>query len=294
MSGEGILGQGGMVAGLRVLGVCAALACAGFAAPAVAQDAARVSTDTVNALLWMQTSAEYKAACLGAYAAARAALDRALDDPEMSAALEQEAHPRGKPPAVILDLDETVFDNSPYFAWLLKSGQEYSAQSFGDWVEERGAEAVPGALDYIRHAQSRGVAVFFVSNRSVKLEEATRDALKAYGVALDAHGEDSVLLKRERRDWGMLKGSRRAFIAERYRIVQIVGDTLGDFIDDFGVTVPQRTQEALSQTSYWGTKWVMLPNPVYGSWENAAYEYNIKLDEDGRHAEKLRALSPWK
>jgi 5'-nucleotidase (lipoprotein e(P4) family) len=287
-------GQGGAVIGLRVLGVCAALACAGLSAPALAQGEGKVSTDTLNALLWVQSSAEYKAACLGTYAAARAALDRALDNPDLSAALEQEAHPRGKPPAVVLDLDDTVFDNSPYFAWLLKSGQEYSAQSFGDYVEERGAEPVPGAISYIRYAQSKGVAVFFVSNRSVKLEEATRDALKAFGVALDANGEDSVLLKRERRDWGMLKGSRRAFIAERYRIVQIVGDNLGDFVDDFGVTIALRAQEALNQTNYWGEKWMMLPNPVYGSWENAAYEYNIKLDEDERHAEKLRALSPWK
>ena len=286
-----IEGQGGTVVGLRVLGVCAAVACAGLSLPASAQ---QVPTDALNAILWVQASAEYKAACLGAYAAAKVALDRALDDPDSSAALEQEPHPRGKPPAVVLDLDETVFDNSPYFAWLLKSGQEHGARSFGDFVEERGAEPVPGALDYIRHAEAKGVAVFFVSNRSAKLEEATRDALKAYGVALDAKGEDSVLLKRERREWGKLKGSRRAFIAQRYRIVQIVGDNLGDFVDDFGVTAEQRAQAAMTQASYWGAKWVMLPNPVYGSWENAAYEYNIKLDAGGRRAEKLRALSPWK
>ncbi len=286
--------QGGRVAGLRVLGLCALLACAGAPGLASAQEEAKLPPDTLNALLWVQASAEYKAACLGAFAAARAALDRALDDPDASAALEQETHPRGKPPAVVLDLDDTVFDNSPYFAWLLKNGQEYSAESFGDWVEERGAEPLPGVVDYIAHVQAKGVAVFFVSNRSVKLEEATRDSLKAYGVALDAKGEDSVLLKRERRDWGMLKSSRRAFIAQRYRIVQILGDNLGDFVDDFGVTAQQRAQQALNQASYWGGKWIMLPNPIYGSWENAAYEYNIKLDERERREEKLRALSPWK
>lgn len=267
------------------------MACVGLSAPASAQ---QVPTDTLNALLWVQASAEYKAACLGAYAAAGTALDAALADADASAALEQEPHPQGKPPAVVLDLDETVFDNSPYFAWLLETGQTYSAQSFGDFVEERGADPIPGALDYIRHAEAKGVTVFFVSNRNARLEEATRDALKAYGVALDANGEDTVLLKRERREWGMLKGSRRRFIAARYRIVQIVGDNLGDFVDDFGVTAQQRTQVAITQGRYWGTKWIMLPNPVYGSWENAAYEYNIKLDEDGRRAEKLRALSPWK
>jgi len=267
------------------------LACAGLSAPASAQ---QVPTDTLNALLWVQASAEYKAACLGAYAAARTALDVALADADASAALEQEPHPRGKPPAVVLDLDETVFDNSPYFAWLLETGQTYSAQSFGDFVEERGADPIPGALDYIRYAEAKGVTVFFVSNRNARLEEATRDALKAYGVALDANGDDTVLLKRERREWGMLKGARRSFIAARYRIVQIVGDNLGDFVDDFGVTAQQRAQVAITQGRYWGSKWIMLPNPVHGSWENAAYEYNIKLDEDGRRAEKLRALSPWK
>lgn len=279
-------GRGKMALGIRGLGMAIALAC-------VPAHAASAGDDALNALVWAQSSAEHKAAHIGAFAAARAALDRALGDPDATAALEQGPHSRGKPPAVVLDLDDTVFDTSPYFAWLLKTGQDYSAQTFTDFIEERGVDAVPGAVEYLLHAQSRGVAVFFISNRSARLEEATRDALSGLGVVLPPD-EDRVLLKRERRDWGVPKGSRRAFVAQRYRIVQIIGDNLGDFVDDFGVAPEGRVREVARNGGYWGSLWIMLPNPVYGSWEDAALGYDVKLDAAQRRGEKQRALTPWK
>lgn len=269
-----------------------ALACAALAsAPAMAGTVPE--RDGLNALVWKQTSAEYRAVTMGAFAAARAALETALADPDWTAALEQSGPVRDLPPAVILDLDDTILDTGPYQAWLITTGRSYSAESFSDWVEERGVDPVPGARDYLAFLERHGITPFFVSNRAARLEEATRDALTALGVKLPAD-VDTVLLKREHREWGVLKGSRRAVVAGRYRVLQIVGDSLGDFFDDFGVNPAQRAHAADSEARYWGTRWVMLPNPVYGSWENAAAEYNIKLDEDGRRIEKLRALSPWK
>ncbi|WP_337997213.1 5'-nucleotidase, lipoprotein e(P4) family [Oleispirillum naphthae] len=270
-----------------MVAICVALG----AVPALAEPQRVAEHDTLNALLWMQSSAEYQAAALSAYAMARAALDRALADPAWTAALEQDGGAAGKPPAVILDLDETVFDNTPYYAWLIASGAPASAQTFSDFIEEKVSPPVPGAVDYMKYAASRGVALFFVSNRNAALKATSLEALAALGVKV---GEENILLKRERRDWAVQKGSRRAVVAERYRIVQIVGDALGDFVDDYGVTIRRRGQEVRSHADRWGSKWIMLPNPVYGNWENAAYEYNVKLDEQGRRAEKLRALVPWK
>lgn len=263
------------------------------AVPARAADPNASDRDALNATLWMQSSPEYRAAAMTAYAAARAALDKALADPAWTAAVEQGPDFRGKPPAVIFDIDETALSNSAYLAWLVTSGAAFNAQTWSDFIEERAADAVPGAVEYAKYAASKGVTLFFVSNRIAKLEDATRDNLKSLGFPLKAD-EDTVLLKRERREWGVQKGTRRAYIAERYRIVQIVGDDLGDFVDDYGVTMSMRAQEMRNYASYWGGKWIMLPNPVYGAWENSAFEYNIKLDEAGRHAEKLRALAPWK
>jgi len=266
--------------------------CVALGAGAARAESQRVPEhDALNALVWMQSSAEYQAAALSAYAMARAGLDRALADPAWTAALEQDGGAAGKPPAVILDLDETVFDNTAYNAWLVSAGQTFSAQTFADFIEEKISPPVPGAVEYMKYAASRGVALFFVSNRNATLKTASLEALAALGVKT---APENVLLKRERRDWGVQKGTRRAVVAERYRIVQIVGDALGDFVDDYGVTIRQRAQVTRTHADRWGSKWIMLPNPVYGSWENAAYEYNVKLDEQGRRAEKLRVLAPWK
>lgn len=261
--------------------------------PSLAAAEPEAQRDGLDAVLWMQTSAEYKATTIGAFAAARAALDRALADPDWTACLEQSGPVRGLPPAVILDIDDTILETASYQAWLVVNRQAYGAESFADWVEERGADAVPGASEYLAYLRAKGITAVFVSNRAARLEEATRDVLAAIGATFPKDF-DTVMLKRERKDWNLLKGSRRAEAAKRYRILQIVGDNLGDFVDDFGVTIPQRAQAVRNDTSAWGSKWVMLPNPVYGSWENAATGYDITLDEDGRRAAKLRALSPWK
>ncbi len=198
-----------------------------------------------------------------------------------------------EPPAIILDLDETVLDNSAYQAWLVRTGGTYNAQSWAEFVEEKISEPVPGAVEYLRYAMSRGVTPFYISNRAAALKAATRESLAELRI-LPPQGDDAILLKRERRDWGSQKGSRRAVVAEGYRILQVVGDNLGDFVDDYGVTIAHRAQIVRTQESYWGSRWIMLPNPAYGSWESAAFEYNIKLEENGRRAEKLRALAPWK
>src|SRR5262249_28189556 len=88
-----------------------------WVAPAGAQD--QPANDLLNAVLWMQRSVEYKASALSAFALARLRLDQALADPNWTAApKEQTGNYRSLPPAVIVDIDETIFDNSGYQAWM--------------------------------------------------------------------------------------------------------------------------------------------------------------------------------
>ncbi len=190
----------------RSLALCVVISCGGSSVAAA--DPKVPQHDNLNAVLWMQSSAEYKALALSTYAAARVALDRALADPEWTAALEQGAGYQTKPPAIILDLDETVFDNSAYMAWQVRTGTPFGAQSFGDFIEVKLSEPIPGAVEYVRYAMSRGVTHFFISNRNARLKEATRDTLVDLGILPAV--EKSILLKRERRDWGMQKGNCRA------------------------------------------------------------------------------------
>lgn len=231
--------------------------------------------------LWWQLSSEALAASTQTYASARHALDRALiENPKRSAALEQETGFDNKPPAIVMDLDETVLDNGSYQGELIRLGKiEYSPPMWDAWLHRRQAAAVPGAIEFIRYAQRHGVRVFFVTNRECQVREAASDPcpqqedtavnLRRLGVESTTLADD-LLLKNERPDWTSEKKSRRESIARDYRIVLLFGDDLGDFmagVKSKGITVEQRRELTMSHCSYWGDRWFMLANPMYGSWE---------------------------
>ncbi|MEZ4380788.1 MAG: 5'-nucleotidase, lipoprotein e(P4) family [Nannocystaceae bacterium] len=236
-------------------------------APAPAEAPSRPG---LSATVYNATAAEYRAATLQAFAVAKVALDAALADGMWSAAPEQQGDVRDLPPAVILDVDETVLDNSPYQAWLAKVGGRFEPATWSAWVEAREAPAIPGAVDFTRYAASKGVTVFYVSNRDVSGEAATRDNLAAHGFPLADGDVDVVLLKNEREDWGSAKGTRRAAVAAGFRVVMLVGDNLGDFTDSSEGSMDQRGAIVEHHGDWWGSRWIMIPNPMYGGWEKAA------------------------
>jgi len=222
------------------------------------------------ATVYNATAAEYRAATLQAFALARVALDAALADGMRSAAPEQQGDVRDLPPAVILDVDETVLDNSPYQAWIALEGGHFEPKSWSAWVEARQARAIPGALAFTKYAASKGVAVFYVSNRDVAGEAATRDNLEARGFPMGDGKVDVVLLRNERPEWGSQKGSRRASVAATHRVLMLVGDNLGDFTDQSEGTIEERAAIIDHHGDFWGGRWVMIPNPMYGGWQGAA------------------------
>ena len=140
----------------------------------------------------------------------------------------------------------------------------------------------------IAAAQARGVTVFFITNRNYATEETTRRNLAAIGIALPKE-IDTVLSRGERADWGNDKESRRRFVAENYRVLMLFGDDLADFISGYR-TAPQERLRAALQHSEWGTKWFMLPNPMYGSWENSLYDFRTGLSSEEVSREKFNKL----
>lgn len=126
----------------------------------------RVPRVTVSRPAQMQTAAEYRASAKQAYRLAELQLDVALRDPAWTAATEQTGDVSSLPPAVILDLDETVLDNSAFQARGVRDTSTYSEAAWNRWAEERKAGAIPGAIEFLTHAKSRGVAPFYVTNRS--------------------------------------------------------------------------------------------------------------------------------
>ena len=243
--------------------------------------------------LWVQTSIEWRASCRQTFLAARRGLDAALADPSWTAAAEQSgASPerlRELPAAVIVDVDETLLDNSPGQARQVKAGSGFDPKMWHQWVAEGRAEPLPGALSFCRYAASRGATIFYVTNREAQHEAATRANLRKHGFPL-ALTTDAVLCRGERPDWTSDKSSRRALIASTHRILLVVGDDLGDFLAGARTNMENRRVLAAPYEEYWGLKWFILPNPVYGSWEEALYQEGGTNDPAEQLNRKLGAI----
>jgi len=221
---------------------------------------------SLMATLWVQNSAEYDAITIQTYKQAESNLLKALKDSSWTASVEQASAYSKLPPAIILDIDETVLDNSYYQARLILDNKSYSDESWAKWVYESNATAIKGAVQFTQMADSLGIRVFYVSNRNANLYTDTIQNLEIHGFPL----EDKipvVLLKGERATWTSSKVNRRKWIAARYRILLMVGDDLNDFIPAKELEPRKRKQIIEEYQNYIGTKWFILPNPVYGSWE---------------------------
>jgi acid phosphatase len=264
---------------LLVLALLAPAACASRTAPPVAAPATVAAPAAVapaakpllpDSVVWFRTSVEYRATAVQAYRLASLMLDRAIADRTWTAALEQTGDFASKPPAVILDVDETVLDNSESEERNIREHAVYSEARWAVWCNERKAVPIPGALEFTRAAAAKGVAVFYVTNRDRALEQATRDNLAKHGFPLDP-GRDTVLTRGERPEWtSSEKSSRRGAVARDFRILLLVGDDFGDFVTGARGTLAARKALDEANAAMWGVKWIALPNPLYGSWKTAA------------------------
>lgn len=243
------------------------------------QEPPRDAHENLNATLWMQGAAEYRLDTQAKYRQAKATLDRAIADRRWTAAVEQSGDvSQLRPLAVIMDLDETVLDNSVFQGELTKRRTVFSLELWNAWVARGEAAALPGALDFISYAESRGVTVFYVTNRTAEGEAATRTNLERLGIRLPAN-IDTLMTAGEKPGWTSDKTSRRAAVAETHRILMLVGDDLGDFIAAYREMPEDRISAAQRHAAWWGERWVLLANPAYGSWEAALYGRQFSLPE---------------
>lgn len=234
-----------------------------------------------GAILWTQSSGEARALSYQAFALAKMLLDRDLR-------LNRRSRMRR---AVVVDADETVLDNSRYQAMLLKNGRGYDAQSWADWVNRAEATAIPGAVEFLRYAASRGVKVFYITNRKLAEKEATAANLKKLGFP---DVSDQTLLVRTDAN-SSTKEPRRQIVSSRYRIVLLIGDNLNDFAEMFEKekTVAGRMAAVDKNRDQFGTRFIVLPNAMYGDWESAIYDYNFKLTEAEKAAKRKGQLKTY-
>ncbi|MBN8717085.1 MAG: acid phosphatase [Stenotrophomonas sp.] len=264
------------------------------AAAAPAPAPAALPNDNLNATVWMQQTVEYAAVTQTVYRAAESRLDQALKDKTWNALVpeEREKPDASLPPAVIVDVDETVLDNSPYQARLVRSGGEYDEATWADWVHARKARAIPGAVAFAQAAAARGITVLYISNRATDLDADTLENLKAEGFPIkDASvfmGLGTFVPGCEQN--GSEKDCRRRLASRRYRILLQVGDQLGDFVQIISNTPEGRAALFRQYRDWFGVRWFMLPNPTYGSWEPALFNNDWTQPADVRRKAKQDAL----
>lgn len=243
------------------------------------------------AVLFKRTSAEYKANTFQIYTSAKNNIDKALADKSWTALKNQLKDYQNLPPAIILDIDETVLDNSEHQVRSIKNGTNYPI-GWKEWVSEESAGALPGVKEFLSYANTKGIKIFYVTNRTHDLEEYTRNNIKSLGLPFD--NDMDVLLMKNEKGWGSDKTSRRDLIKKDFRVIQIFGDQLDDFIPltESAKSMNERKILIDKYADMWGEKWYMLINPMYGEWEEALYEHcwSCYPEENDRVNQRLKAL----
>jgi len=235
----------------------------------VGSDEAALSQMGVDAVLWQSTSAEVDWIYRQGYAFAKQKLDANMSGSD------------ARPTAVIVDIDETVLDNSPYQVNAIQRERTFDQGDWKVWTDKASAKACPGALEFLEYAKSKGCTVFYITNRDVRERASTLKNLTDLGFpfADEAH----VLLM----DGASDKTERRAMVGATHRIVLLVGDQLRDFDErfkdrsaDYGRGVAATMADSLSKY------FVLLPNPMYGT-------YRDVIQGKGPDAEKRQRTKAW-
>jgi len=234
----------------------------------------------IGATLFVQKSAEYRALAYQAYNIARWRLDEDRAGKNKHDIPKTE---RKKPRAIMVDIDETTLDNSAYQAHEIIDHESFNPKAWYAFGELRRSKAVPGAVEMLNYAVSKGVKIFFVSNRDdPPQKQATIDNLKSVG--FKDVGPDNVLLRQIGPDGKAINSSkepRREIIRAKYRILFFVGDNLDDQSADYEhKSVAERFALADRDRELFGKKYIVIPGPTYGTWENALFDYKNLSDAE--------------
>jgi 5'-nucleotidase (lipoprotein e(P4) family) len=210
--------------------------------------------------IWQQKAAEYKALCFQAYNLARLRLDAVL----------QQAHTL--PLAIVTDIDETVLDNSPFTVHQVLRDVGYAGDSWIEWTARAECDTIPGSLSFLKYASSKGLKVFYITNRNETEREPTLKNLNRWNFP-DADRDHLLLMQTVPG-----KEQRRAMVALNHEIVLLLGDNLSDFSAVFDKQPFEKRDAAVTNNAaLFGNRFIVLPNATYGDWEGALYNFDYRL-----------------
>ncbi len=226
-----------------------------------------ISEQAVMATLFQQHAAEFRALSYQAFNLARLMLERDLRDQSVNS-----------PRAIIVDIDETLLDNSPHSAKCIENQTSYPAY-WDEWCELGIAKPLPGALEFLQLARNYGVSIYYITNRREHLKEATMRNMRELGFPMI---EDRYMIFRTDEAG---KEKRRMAVARNHHITMLIGDNLNDFSDVFEhKSVEDRARVTDSLRHEFGRRFIVLPNAMYGEWEGALYDYNFAISDSAKMA----------
>lgn len=237
-----------------------------------------LNEQTVMALAWVQTSAEYRELCYQSFNLAGMLVDKAVAS----------AKKGDKPLAIVADLDETLIDNSAYDAGLVGTDSAYSGKTWTQWELAAQARAVPGAAEFLNAAAKQGVEIFYVTNRDQAGLPGTLKNLAALGFpyADAAH----VMVSTGTSD----KQPRFDAVAKDHNVVVYMGDNANDMpFGTYGKNMKDRNAIVDQNKAKFGTQFIVLPNPVYGDWEPALASGYWGLSPQGKSDARKAQLYTW-
>ncbi|MEI6856073.1 5'-nucleotidase, lipoprotein e(P4) family [Psychrilyobacter sp.] len=242
-------------------------------------DIAKFANQSILGTVWVRDSGEYRALTHQAYNSGKFYLKEIVKDPQN----------KDKKLAIVLDLDETVLDNSAFAAWQAVNNKLFSPKDWARWVNAKQATEVPGSVDFVKTARDLGFEVFYVSNRNADLTVPTIKNLKNIGAPFA--DEEHVLGKTTTSN----KASRLKSIEDKgYTIVLLGGDNLDDF--DSAVhrklNIDRRNHVEDMKDSY-GTKFIVLPNPEYGGFDSGIVDGYYQLSTSEKIEIRKEVIKPW-
>ncbi len=229
----------------------------------------QTKADTTNehllmSTVWFQKSAEMRAIYYQSYNWAKMIVDKKLSQLN-----------KKQKKAVVLDIDETVLDNSPFEVKCIETDKGYSKKTWNEWAQLSEAKALPGAVNFTNYVKNKGVDVFYISNRSKdELAVTMKNMKKLNFPCVDS---SHFLLKTTTSS----KKQRRAIVAKKYKIILLIGDNLTDYSEIYENRNEKLGFDIVDKNKAdFGTKFIILPNPMYGEWENAIYGNTHKLSKE--------------
>lgn len=208
------------------------------------------------AAIFQQSTAEYQALCIQAFNIATLQLDLLL----------KESH--SKPLAIVTDIDETFLDNSPYAVQMAREGKIFDETTWNAWTSKGNALPLSGSLDFFNYAASKGVSIFYITNRNQNDKKGTLENLKRYNFPFA--DETHVIVKNTESS----KESRRQKLSETHEIAMLLGDNLSDFSSVFDKkNTVERLENVHKNADLFGKKFIIIPNTGYGDWESAIFNY---------------------